>query len=289
MKLRPNYGIYRKSTPGIEPVPVQWKPVQNFRYPVDNSHAFERWYLDTYLSSEAQERIYLPVQWTAIYCNNKFGHDKQVIKRLQMYLDKLDTSKSYYTIVQFDDGILNDVDHLDFKIFSMGGGRVDYPIPLLCMPHPSVKVAKQDLLASFIGRETHPCRKEIFALAGTDGYYISHQPHKMSDYTAYMGRSKFSLCPRGYGSSSFRICEAVMAGSIPVYISDQHCIPYNMPFDYGLLLYPGDDIDAALRGSDVSALQRRLQEVRDLFTYGGCKKMILKELMNEKEAKGKGE
>lgn len=282
MKLRPNYGTIRKSANGIEPVPVQWKPVQNFRYPVDNSHAFERWYLDTYVSSDARERIYLPVQWTAIYCNNKFGLDKQVIDRLQAYLNKLDTAKKYYTIVQFDDGILNNIDHLDLKIFSMGGGRVDYPIPLLCIPHKQPQAVKRDIFASFIGRETHPCRRDIFKLAGKEGYYISHQPHKLTDYTWYMARSIFSLAPRGYGNSSFRIAEAVMAGSIPVYYSDDHCFPYNLPFDYGIALRPGDDIDENLRVVDVHKLQGRLRDVRELFTYQGCKKKILEVLNEEK-------
>lgn len=281
MKLRPNYGIYRKSAPGVEPVPVQWKPTQNFRYPVDNSHAFERWYLDTFLSSDTRERIYLPIQWTAVYCNNRFGEDKQIISRLQAYLNKLDTTKSYYTIVQYDHGILNDLGHLDIKVFSMGGGRVDYPLPLLCMPHAPAKGVKQDLTASFIGHETHPCRKSVFALDGKDGYFISRKQVKISEYTWYMARSRFSLAPRGVGVTSFRIGESVLAGSIPVYISDVHCIPYNLPFDYGILLKPGDDIEEALQVADVRAMQERLREVREFFSYVGCKKMILKELKNE--------
>lgn len=281
MKLRPNYGIYRKSAPGIEPVPVQWKPVQNFRYPVDNSHAFERWYLDTFLSSDTRERIYLPIQWTAVYCNNRFGEDKQIISRLQAYLNKLDTTKSYYTIVQYDHGILNDLSHMDIKVFSMGGGRVDYPLPLLCMPHAPARGVKQDLTASFIGHETHPCRKSVFALDGKDGYFISRKQVKMSEYTWYMARSRFSLAPRGVGVTSFRIGESVLAGSIPVYISDVHCIPYSLPFDYGILLKLGDDIEEALQEADIRAMQERLREVRELFTYVGCKNMILKELKNE--------
>lgn len=281
MTLRPRQVIYRRQATGIEPVPVQWKPTQNFRYPIDNSHAFERWYLDTYLSGDVRERVYLPVQWTAIYCNNQFGENKTVIQNLQRYLDRLDTSKRYYTIVQFDNGIINNIDHLDLKIFSMGGGRVDYPIPLLCQPHRPQKGVKQDLLASFIGRETHPLRKKVLALEGKEGYYISQKPHNMSEYTWYMARSKFTLAVRGYGPTSFRLCEAVQAGSIPVYISDQHILPYNLPFDYGIQLGQDDDIDKALRGADVRYHLDKMREVRDLFTYVGCKNMILKELKDE--------
>jgi len=279
--LRPRNVIYKRAVPGIEQVPNQFKPVQNFRYPADNSHAFERWYLDTFLSTDKTPRMYLPVQWTAFYCNNRFGQDKAAILQLQRYLDALDRTKAYYTIVQFDDGILNNVEHLDLKIFSMGGGRVDYPIPLLCIPHKFHGNVPRETFASFIGRETHTLRKSVFELSGKPGYYISQKPHSLSEYTEHMHRSVFSLAPRGYGLSSFRIAEAIHAGSIPVYISDQHCLPYNMPFDYGLILGPVDDIDNALRRADVGALQMQLREVRELFTYTGCKSMILKELRNE--------
>lgn len=279
--LRPRNMIYRKSVPGISPVPNQFRPLQSCRYPPDNSHTFERWYLDTFLSSDKTPRIYLPVQWTAFYCNNRFGQDKGAIVQLQRYLDTLDKSIPYYTIVQFDDGILNKVDHLDLKIFSMGGGRVDYPIPLLCVPHKFHGSVPRETFASFIGNETHAIRKEVFALEGKPGYYISRKPHKMAEYTEWMHRSLFSLAPRGYGTSSFRIAEAVHAGSIPVYITDIRCLPYGMPFDYGITLSAGEDIHGALFRADIPRLQERLREVRDLFTYTGCKNMILKELRND--------
>lgn len=281
MRLRPGHAVYRKSTPGLEPVPMQFLPVQNFRYPPDNSHTFERWYLDTFVSSNSRERIYLPIQWTAFYCNNRFGHDKVAIQRLQGFINKLPTDIPYYTIVQFDDGILNDISHLDIKVFSMGGGRVDYPIPLLCMPHRAHTGIKQDVFASFIGKDTHVCRKDIMGLEGNAGYYISNKLHSLPEYTRMMQNSIFSLTPRGYGSSSFRICEAIHAGSIPVYYSDKHCIPYNMPFNYGLCLRPGDDIDENLRSANQHLMIEYMRDIRHLFTYTGCKDWILKTLKDE--------
>ena len=40
------------------------------------------------------------------------------------------------------------------------------------------------------------------------------------NYVELMQRSIFALCPRGYGKTSFRICEALQLGAIPVYIHD---------------------------------------------------------------------
>ena len=39
--------------------------------------------------------------------------------------------------------------------------------------------------------------------------------------------SKFGLAPRGYGKSSFRLYEILQLGSVPVYISDEHYLPWS--------------------------------------------------------------
>ena len=39
-------------------------------------------------------------------------------------------------------------------------------------------------------------------------------------YWSIMARSQFVLCPRGYGSSSFRLFEAMQCGRAPVIVSD---------------------------------------------------------------------
>ena len=45
-------------------------------------------------------------------------------------------------------------------------------------------------------------------------------------------RSVFCLCPRGYGKSSFRLYEAMQLGSVPVYISDNHYLPWTDELDW---------------------------------------------------------
>ena len=41
-----------------------------------------------------------------------------------------------------------------------------------------------------------------------------------------MRLSRFALCPRGYGPTSFRLCEALQLGVVPVYISDRFWLPF---------------------------------------------------------------
>jgi hypothetical protein len=55
-----------------------------------------------------------------------------MVGELQRFIDKLPKEKKYYTIVQYDDGILNDISGLDIIVYSMGCKKPGYyPIPLL--------------------------------------------------------------------------------------------------------------------------------------------------------------
>ena len=47
-----------------------------------------------------------------------------------------------------------------------------------------------------------------------------------------MGQSRFSLCPRGFGRSSYHVAETVQLGLIPIHVySDRPWIPYAHLFD----------------------------------------------------------
>ena len=39
--------------------------------------------------------------------------------------------------------------------------------------------------------------------------------------------STFSLCPRGFGPTSFRLYESLQLNSIPIYVSDEFVLPYS--------------------------------------------------------------
>lgn len=270
---------------GIAQVPAHLKPMQFGRYPPDNAVTFERWYLNSWSAADERERVYLPIQWTALYCNNGYGNHP-VLHTIQKYIDDLDKSKKYYTVVQYDDGILNNLDGLDIEVCAMAGPRIDFALPLLCTPHKfnfQPNGVKKDIFASFIGSYTHPIRAQMVQqLKGKEGYYIETTHHPLLEYCQIMARSKYALCPRGYGQSSFRIQEAIDFGAIPVYISDEFILPYGRPFSYGLLVNQ-EDIDSlgdVLTGNYLWDISER---DKHLFTYHGCKAEILKHLSNEQQ------
>lgn len=268
-------------------VPTHLIPMQFGRYPPDNAVTFERWFMENWIPKDERERIYLPVQWTALYCNNGYGNEK-ILHTIQKYLDTLDATKKYYTIVQYDDGILNDISKLDICVMAMSGPRIDFSLPLLCTPHKFNFSAnqKKDIYCNFIGNLTHPIRAQIVnQLKGKEGYYISTENHKLHDYCKIIARSKYTLCPRGYGKSSFRIQEAIDFGSIPVYISDEFVFPYNMPaFPFGHAFKMDADIEETLRLLDNEQADilcaMMIDANRSLYTYAGCKREILNYLKN---------
>lgn len=260
-------------------VPEKFRPHHVNPYPPDNHMIFEEWFYKQFESSDG--RIYLPVFWTSYYVNHGHGKDKFAIDELQQFLWSLDRTKKYFTIVQYDDGILNDISHLDIKVFAMCGNRIDYPLPLLCPPHEFSFSNKRDLFANFIGAETHQIRSIMLkTLMGLPSYYLSTGIHPLHDYCNVLSRSVFTLAPRGYGITSFRIAEAVQYGSIPVYISDQFVIPHDIPFNrYGVIIHASQigsihEILSAIPQNVIEEKQESLKHASFLFSYEYNKNVI---------------
>lgn len=265
--------------------PIEFRIKHPFPYPEDNSHEFERWFYDNTQPDEITGRTYIPIFWTAYWINNNYGKKERGINAMQRFIDGLPRDKKYFTICQYDDGPIIDFKDLDIVVFGMSGGRIDYPIPLLCQPHGYRFDCRRDIFASFIGGDTHPIRRELVKqFEGKKDCYVHLKKVPLKEYCNIMARSVFALCPRGYGKSSFRIAEAIQYGAIPVYVSDEFIYPYNIPF-----CGTGDTIDNNIyeflkRRSEPHAISRYQDSVKKasfLYTYEGCKQKILEHVNNE--------
>ena len=97
-----------------------------------------------------------------------------------------------------------------------------------------------DLLFSFLGSRTHPVRDVVLSLdhpralvEDTTGIDFAARGRDLDEelsvakdrYVNAIARSKFVLCPRGFGSSSIRLFETLRAGRVPVVISDDWLMP----------------------------------------------------------------
>ena len=105
----------------------------------------------------------------------------------------------------------------------------------------SEEATAPDLLFSFMGGRRHEVRDHLLNLthphahiedtSHTDFFDLSdsrdeqHIQAQKCRYQEVLRRSKFVLCPRGTGASSFRLQETLTAGRIPVIISDEWVPP----------------------------------------------------------------
>lgn len=262
---------------------MNFKQSINTVYPPNNFQIFEEWFSDHFVET-AKDRVYLDIWWTSFYVNHNYGKDLNANRELQNYIDSLDKTKKHFTVLQYDDGILNDISGLDIKVFGSGGGRIDFPIPLITMPHPYTFDVRRDTFASFAGSMTHSIRRQMMAFY-RHRYKLNKTNIGIRDYCEQMARSVFALCPRGYGESSFRICEALQYGAIPIYISDKFIIPGNIDFnEYGVLVHSSElrQLDKILKGFSADEIRSKQEAGRDIYkrvyTFEGCKKLILDNL-----------
>jgi len=264
-------------------VPAKFQPKINTFYPPENWTEFERWFFENY-KEDVSDREYLPIFFCAYHVNNNYGQDKKARYDLQEYIDSLDPNKKYFTLSQYDDGVMvhwRGKDVLEFNMSKNSG----FPIPLMCEPHSYKHDGSKKYLASFVGQRTHDLRQSVFALQGQDGYYISGVIHQIDHYCKIIAQSIFGLCPRGYGISSFRILECMQYGTIPVYISDDFIFPHNLDFmDYGVIIESKDAhrIDEILKAIEPAQIIRMQDKIAELyqshFSYEGCRQKIMEHL-----------
>jgi hypothetical protein len=219
--------------------------------------------------------IYVPVNWTGWFCNHDYGKSTS---GLRQYLRSLRLLKGkYFTIVQNDDGTMCDdiLREIGCVIFGCGGVG-DIPLPLLCDPHPVTVKENPTHLASFVGSfTTHPIRKAMREVLQNDKRFFFGQGGT-SLFRAVMQDSKFALCPRGYGRTSYRLYEALQIGCVPVYIYDDPWLPMLTMEDWVsfCVLVDQDMIDmipeilGGISKEQYASMQSRGREVcRDYFNF----------------------
>lgn len=146
-----------------------------------------------------------------------------------------------------------------------GAGRLPYPYFTSYHPAPEATdlrpASLRSRLVGFRGRlATHPVRERLRALLGAD---VVRDPARdvlpdaaVSSHCGYcdeLADTVFSLCPRGFGASSYRLYESLAQGCVPVIISDDFQPPPG----------PEDWSEFSLRVSehDLDGLPARLAEL----------------------------
>ena len=224
----------------------------------------EDYFIDFLENSNIQtSRKFIKVGWTSYYNN---GCDTQ---KLIKHLDSLCKDDKYFVVCQHDDAP-REILPPDTIIFSAGGNFQNknvIPIPLICSSisnPPTVNLKNKDIFCSFVGSNTNPIRAKLFHSYSNNTKYLFHQKNwspKISgeDLNVFLdltSRSRFSLCPRGYGPSSFRLYEVMQLKSVPVYISDRHYLPWIDDIDW-------NDICVLIRKNEIDIMDDILNSIDD--------------------------
>ena len=225
-------------------VPDNFRPTTSIVHPPHqkNSLMIEEKAFDYFSKKNVESNlIYVPIFWTAYHINNNYGKKLEELKNFCSNLVKSYPNDRFFTIVQYDGGILVPFDNC--QIFACSGNfnspsgvNSNYiALPLLSDPH-KFKAKKKNLLASFSGSfETHPIRKKMKNILSFEKGFKISKPSKYFNsyfYKKNMLSSIFALCPRGYGPASFRMYEALQMKLIPIYISDEFWLPFKEKIEW---------------------------------------------------------
>lgn len=274
--------------------------------PYHKGKYLEQYFIDFYFKNKNQFDLtdfnFIAVSWTDIYL-----HRPDLIHDLQNDLNKLDPSKKYFTVSQHDDAPFQILPPQTLKYSAGGNQPHTIPIPLICNLIPNIPdCTKKDIFCSFVGSITQPIqgwgkishdiRINMLEMLVNDTKYVLKPKHWSPEikqerkdlFLDLTSRSKFTLCPRGYGATSFRLYEAMQLKSVPVYIFYQKPhLPFLNKIDWDkiaiLINYDNiDDIDKKI--SEIS--EKKYKEMidytsniyNDYFTLDGMCKQILESL-----------
>lgn len=260
-------------------------------YPPYNTQIFEEFFMDWWEKNKEGDREFLSIPWTNLYW---YGKRYQFI---QDALNKVPKGK-YFVVCGHDDAPREKLPE-DTLVFYAGGNAIgDIAIPTISQGIcKGFEYHSKSHLVSFVGADTHPIRGKIKKMfSDTPGYAIHVRDkwtHRITEdeqqlFMEVTKRSNFTLCPRGYGLSSYRLYEAMKLGSIPVYISDRFLLPFQDELDWNRLavIVPEcslcflKEILSNISYSQVQNMRSYIWKVyEDYFSYEGAAQQIKNRLL----------
>mmetsp|Transcript_26953 Transcript_26953/g.59228 ORF Transcript_26953/g.59228 Transcript_26953/m.59228 type:complete len:410 (+) Transcript_26953:149-1378(+) len=232
---------------------------------------------------------YIPIliPWTDIWVKNRFQYPQDLIATMK---DLLREDVMYITINQNDDGLVgrctefNDIQNKYHITVLSAGGYGHVPVPLLKQPEaplPKIPLNERKHLVSYVGSKNNApdnMREVTIAHMEKAGHYY----FKGSEWRDIMAQSKFSLCPRGFGRTSYHVMETLQMGLIPIQVYlDQPWLPYANLMKNVSYTVTNDELPdlflhlSKMPDSEVEELEARIGKLReDYFSFEGTMKQI---------------
>ena len=279
---------------------------------------FEQFFYSFYLKNRdrfPRDIEYIPVFWHSY--ENCIRKNKILPTDLQDRLGSLGTNKKYFTVSSHFSGIryqlperttifTSATDHND--VFMVGNAKAQshwhkstsnmgiIKIPLLKHPCQNYNKKGKRSLCNFIGAiDTHLDRRRILSefsnnksvVIKTYGWKELHEWEDKDFYPSIVGRSTFTLCPRGFGRTSYRLYESMQLGSVPIYFYDDKFLPYEDEINWKdiCIMIPFDRIEDSFRimklktEVDIGEYRENIQKLyKKYFTREGVCEYILRKL-----------
>jgi len=262
---------------------------RGYRGPWIEDAFFRHWLRESGRSS----LTYVPIFWTDLYLHTQsLRFTPRQLERWQSAAENLldrqtANQRCYFTVLEYDHMIWNwHKFPRNVAVFSAGGWG-DIPIPLL-KGSPPFACPPKDIPLSFVGRIDGS--SNATNVRGRMRDVLRDLAHftEGPGWREIIGRSTFSLCPRGLGRTSFRLYEALSVGSIPIYLwDDLEWLPYRDEIDWS-------EIAISLNIAEVDRLPRLLAEYSpqriarmqeriaalydDYFTLAGACRQIVRQV-----------
>jgi len=266
-------------------------PTNTIYPPFKNGKYMEEYFYE-YIQSNINnfnkiDYVYIPVFWTNLQVNNDYAMNKEYYNSLlKTYYNEYSSNTKFFTIVQHDDCVLLNLPK-NTLIFGACSGHISLPLIYedtnnILETLASKYTINRNILCSFYGSSSHPIRNMLkyFHRDGEIEIYlkdwnINIEKNDQFDFIKLALQSKFSLCPRGYGRSSFRFFESILLGSIPIYIyDDENWLPYKDLIDYS-------KFSIVLNSKNIDSLPVILSKLSDIEITN-----MQKELINHKKIFG---
>jgi hypothetical protein len=115
-----------------------------------------------------------------------------------------------------------------------------------------------DLLFSLVASNSASCRPPLFSLRHPAAvveevhrftFFDPSSPdfeERRQQFRSILARSRFVLCPRGRGTSSIRLYEAMAAGKAPVIVADEWVPPHGPDWDAFSIRWPEHRVDGLI-------------------------------------------
>lgn len=258
----------------------------NIKYPPFATEYFEKYFYNYMLKRSIYIQNYIPVFWT------EASHRHEKLNELQQKLDDLPRDKSYFTVVQHSLGLQKRVPSNTY-VFSMGQSE-GIPLPLT-YENPTLfeqyKNNDKDIFCSFVGADTHLIRRMLVTefikypdvVCSIDSWTNEISNNKQTLFLDVTSKSKFTLAPRGFGKTSFRLYEALKLGSIPVYVYDEPWLPYTELIDWNkfVVLAHINELPSLyarlkqITDTEYQAMLSYYKEHEHLFTFEGMSEYVI--------------